>query len=159
VAQDGEAMKPKKRSRSRARNPEWPVGKPIPDFGSTDEEDAFWGSFSFADVIDAYGEKPSAANRRSPRRRKAREHVYRVRLDDAERAALQRMAERRGVRDHPRARPRTVDASAREAGRSMMRLRHEFVTCSRKRGRDTSAQAHIRIDEYAGLRCDGSRRG
>jgi len=97
VAQDGEAMKPKKRSRSRARNPEWPVGKPTPDFGSTDEEDAFWGSFSFADVIDAYGEKPSAANRRSPRRRKAREHVYRVRLDDAERAALQRMAERRGV--------------------------------------------------------------
>jgi hypothetical protein len=89
-------MKPKKRSPSRSRNPEWPVGKPIPDFGSTEEEDAFWGSFSFADVIDAYGEKP-AGRGHSARKRKAREHVYRVRLDDAERAALQRMAERRGV--------------------------------------------------------------
>jgi hypothetical protein len=73
------------------------VGKPIPDFGSAEEEDAFWGSFSFAELMDAYGEKPHARQRRSPRARKAREHVYRVRMDDAERTALQRMADRRGV--------------------------------------------------------------
>jgi Ribbon-helix-helix protein, copG family len=97
VAQDGEAMKPKKSSRPRAGNAKWPVGKPIPDFGTAEEEDAFWGSFSFADVMDAYGEKPRTRPRRSPQARKAREHVYRVRMDDAERAALQRMAERRGV--------------------------------------------------------------
>ena len=90
-------MKPRKSPRRRAGNPEWPVGKPIPDLGSAEEEDTFWGSFSFADVMDAYGEKRSARNLHSPRTRKAREHVYRVRLDDAERAALQRMAERRGV--------------------------------------------------------------
>lgn len=92
-------MKPRspKSTSTRAGNPEWPADKPIPDFASAEEEDAFWGAFSFAEVMDTYGEKPSVRKRRSPGARKAREHVYRVRLDDAERAALQRMAERRGV--------------------------------------------------------------
>ncbi|GAC1339483.1 MAG: hypothetical protein NVSMB23_08570 [Myxococcales bacterium] len=90
-------MKSKKSTKSRAGNPEWPVDKPIPDFASVEEEDAFWGTFSFAEVMDAYGEKPSVPRRASSRARKAREHVYRVRMDDAERAALQRMAEHRGV--------------------------------------------------------------
>jgi hypothetical protein len=57
-------MKPKKSSRPRTGNTEWPVGKPIPDFVTAEEEDAFWGSFSSADVMDAYGEKPHARPRR-----------------------------------------------------------------------------------------------
>lgn len=81
----------------RRPKPEWPVGKSIPAFDDLEEEDVFWQSYRWNDVMDAHGEArptlPEAAAPPLP----AREHVYRVRLDDAEMAALRELARRRGV--------------------------------------------------------------
>ncbi len=89
------AKRPQRDSARPIRKREWPVGKPIPNFADAAEEDLFWGSYSFADVMDAQGEKKPAGG--PVHRHKPRRHVYRIRLDDAEREALLRMAERRGV--------------------------------------------------------------
>ena len=73
--------------------PEWPADKPIPEFVSAEEEDTFWGSYSFAEVMESGGEELV----HEPLSRQVRGHVYRIRLDDAELTALQQLAHRRGV--------------------------------------------------------------
>ena len=82
-------MKTKKPDR-----PEWPVGKQIPSFKSSAEEEAFWLSHSFDDVMDAKGEElkyePQAT-------RRPRKHVYNIRFDYREMAVLQDLAKQRGV--------------------------------------------------------------
>jgi CopG antitoxin of type II toxin-antitoxin system len=88
MAKDSEAMKSTRRKRR------WPAGKPIPTFDTTADEEKFWLTHDFDDVMDAGGEKvvyePLAT-------RRARTHVYRVRLDDEEMSTLQALAKRRGV--------------------------------------------------------------
>ena len=88
MAQDGEPMKTKRSKKvSMGSRPEWPVGKPVPAFRDAREKDSFW---------QAYEENiPTGGPKR--RAQKAREHVYRIRFDDAEIAALHEMADRRGV--------------------------------------------------------------
>jgi CopG antitoxin of type II toxin-antitoxin system len=72
----------------------WAPGKPLPNFASAAEEERFWLSHDFDDAMDARGEEvvyePQAT-------RRARKHVYRVRLDDEEMSKLQTLARRRGV--------------------------------------------------------------
>ena len=74
--------------------PEWPAGKPLPKFKNASEEDAFWGSHSFAEDMEAGGEQLVYERGAT---RKARKHVYPVRLDDREMAILQALAKRRRV--------------------------------------------------------------
>ncbi len=72
----------------------WAPGKPLPKFATAAEEERFWLSHDFDDVMEAGGEKvvyePQAT-------RRPRTHVYRVRLDDQEMSKLQVLAKRRGV--------------------------------------------------------------
>ena len=74
---------------------EWPSDMPVPSFANPEEEDAFWQSHEFNDLMQKRGEKVPVGF--SANRAKARAHVYRIRFDDAEMSALQAMAERRGV--------------------------------------------------------------
>ena len=92
-------MTPKKKvKRTRSRKPtaatEWPIDRPLPKFRDREEEDRFWAEHSVGAVMEARGERlvyvPQAT-------RRPRTHVYRLRLDDAEMAILQGMAQRRGV--------------------------------------------------------------
>ena len=88
----------KKEKRPGARKPapvkEWPIDRPLPKFPSVEEEERFWTRHSVGAVMEARGERllyqPQAT-------RRPRTHVYRLRLDDAEMAILQKMARRRGV--------------------------------------------------------------
>jgi hypothetical protein len=86
-------MKRAKKKRS-ASKPIWPWGKPLPSFGSEEEELAFWHSHEFepppADVGEELVYRPGAS--RTPRK-----HVYQVRFSDQEMAKLQNLAKRRGV--------------------------------------------------------------
>jgi hypothetical protein len=72
----------------------WSPGKLLPTFASAAEEERFWVSHDFDDAMEAGGEEvvyePQAT-------RRARKHVYRVRLDDQEMSKLQTLARRRGV--------------------------------------------------------------
>ena len=72
----------------------WAPGKPLPKFASAAAEERFWLSHDFDEAMDAGGEdvvyQPQAT-------RRARKHVYRVRLDDQEMSKLQTLARRRGV--------------------------------------------------------------
>ena len=88
MAKDGEAMKRKQTKKS------WTPGKPLPKFATAAEEERFWLSHDFDDVMEAGGEavvyEPQAT-------RRPRAHVYRLRLDDHEMSKLQALAKRRGV--------------------------------------------------------------
>jgi hypothetical protein len=88
MAKDGDAMKRKQSKRT------WASGKPLPKFATAAEEERFWLSHDFDDVMEAGGEEvvyePQAT-------RRPRTHVYRVRLDDQEMSKLQVLAKRRGV--------------------------------------------------------------
>ncbi len=79
----------KKQTRKR-----WTPGNPLPKFATAAEEERFWLSHDFDDVMEAGGEEvvyePQAT-------RRPRTHVYRVRLDDQEMSKLQALAKRRGV--------------------------------------------------------------
>jgi hypothetical protein len=81
----------KKSTRARKR---WPADRPIPTFKTAEDEERFWLTHDFDDVMDAKGEQvvyePQAT-------RRPRTHVYRVRLDDEEMSTLQVLAKRRGV--------------------------------------------------------------
>ncbi|OGQ78493.1 MAG: hypothetical protein A2289_15540 [Deltaproteobacteria bacterium RIFOXYA12_FULL_58_15] len=72
----------------------WPWKKPLPSFATEAEEIEFWHEHEIDPPPDDVGEElvyePQAT-------RHPRAHVYRVRLDDEEMAALQRLAKRRGV--------------------------------------------------------------
>jgi hypothetical protein len=74
---------------------EWPAAKAVPTFANPEEEDTFWQSHDFNDLMERQGERAPVGF--SERRAKARAHVYRIRFDDAEMSALQAMADRRGV--------------------------------------------------------------
>jgi CopG antitoxin of type II toxin-antitoxin system len=82
-------MKKKQQAKKR-----WTPGKPLPKFATAAEEERFWLSHDFDDAMEASGEEvvyePQAT-------RRARTHVYRVRLDDREMSKLQTLARRRGV--------------------------------------------------------------
>jgi len=82
-------MKTKKTERQ-----EWPERKPIPSFKSAEEEEAFWRTHSFDDVMDAKGEELKYEPQVT---RHPRTHVYNIRFDDREMAVLQNLAKRRGV--------------------------------------------------------------
>ncbi len=88
MTKDGEAMK------IRQAKKRWTPGKPLPKFATAAEEERFWLSHDFDDVVEAGGEEvvyePQAT-------RRPRTHVYRVRLDDQEMSKLQALAKRRGV--------------------------------------------------------------
>jgi hypothetical protein len=89
MAKDGDPMTATPKGKKR-----WPPEKAIPRFKSPADEDKFWLSHDFDDLMDARGEEvvyePQAT-------RRARTHVYRVRLDDQEMAALQVLAKGHGV--------------------------------------------------------------
>lgn len=80
----------KRKSTSKKFGP----GTRVPKFRTHTEEEKFWLSHDFDDAMEASGEQvvyePQAT-------RRARQHVYRVRLDDEEMATLQALAKRRGV--------------------------------------------------------------
>ena len=80
-----------KRKQTKRR---WAPGQPLPKFATAAEEERFWLSHDFDDVMEAGGEQviyePQAT-------RRPRTHVYRVRLDDQEMSKLQVLAKRRGV--------------------------------------------------------------
>jgi hypothetical protein len=75
------------------RKPTWPAEKPLPKFKSDADEVRFWHSYDFDDGDPGEWEElvyePGAT-------RHPRKHVYRVRFDDKELAALQALARRRG---------------------------------------------------------------
>src|SRR5574342_994139 len=100
MAKDGDAVKRKQLKKT------WGPGKPLPKFATAAEEERFWLSHDFDDVMEAGGEEvvyePQATRR--PRR-----HVYRIRLDDQEMSKLQALAKRRGV---------TASVVLRELGRA-----------------------------------------
>lgn len=87
------AAKPQKKTGDRGL-PIWPKGKPIPAFKSYEAEVKFWQSYDFEPTARSEWEElvyePKATQ-------KARQHVYRLRLDDQEMALLQARAKRRGV--------------------------------------------------------------
>ena len=72
----------------------WEPGNPLPKFATAAEEERFWLSHDFDDLMEVGGEEvvyePQAT-------RRPRTHVYRVRLDDQEMSKLQALAKRRGV--------------------------------------------------------------
>ncbi len=72
----------------------WVPGKPLPKFATAAEEERFWLSHDFDDVMEAGGEEVVYAPQAT---RRPRKHVYRVRLDDREMSKLQALARRRGV--------------------------------------------------------------
>jgi hypothetical protein len=80
--------------RKKQTKKSWAPGKPLPKFATAAEEERFWLSHDFDDVMEARGEEvvyePQAT-------RRPRTHVYRVRLDDQEMSKLQALAKRRGV--------------------------------------------------------------
>ena len=86
-------MKTKKMTRKTTQK-QWPLGKPLPKLATAAEEERFWLSHDFDEVMESGGEEvvyePQAT-------RQARTHVYRVRLDDLEMSTLQALARRRGV--------------------------------------------------------------
>lgn len=82
------------KQRDDAPRPTWPRGKPLPKFKSYEEEVKFWHSYDFA---DGTREEWQALEYIPQATRHPREHVYRVRLDDQEMAALQALAKGRGV--------------------------------------------------------------
>ena len=86
-------MKTKKMTRKTTQK-QWPPGKPLPKLATAAEEERFWLSHDFDEVMESGGEEvvyePQAT-------RQARTHVYRVRLDDLEMSTLQALARRRGV--------------------------------------------------------------
>jgi hypothetical protein len=88
MATDGEAVK------IRQTKKRWAPGKPLPKFATAAEEERFWLSHDFNDVMDSGGEEvvyePQATRRPCT-------HVYRVRLDDQEMSTLQARVKRRGV--------------------------------------------------------------
>jgi len=88
MAKDGEAMK--RKSTPKKLKP----GTRVPKFKTHAEEERFWLSHDFDDAMEASSDQvvyePQAT-------RRARAHVYRVRLDDEEMATLQALAKRRGV--------------------------------------------------------------
>jgi Ribbon-helix-helix protein, copG family len=88
MAKDGEAMR--KKSTPKVLKPPTRV----PRFRTHAQEEKFWLSHDFDDVMEASSDQvvyePQAT-------RRARAHVYRVRLDDEEMATLQALARRRGV--------------------------------------------------------------
>jgi ribosomal protein L34 len=85
-------MKTKKTSRKLAQ--QWPPGKPLPKLATAAEEERFWLSHGFDEVMEASGEEVTYEPQAT---RQARTHVYRVRLDDLEMSTLQALAKRRGV--------------------------------------------------------------
>ncbi len=88
LAKDGEAMT------SRQPTKRWPPGKSIPKFETTADEERFWLSHDFDDVMEARGDEVVYEPQVT---RRPRTHVYRVRLDDEEMSTLQTLAKRRGV--------------------------------------------------------------
>lgn len=72
----------------------WMPGKALPKFATAAEEERFWLSHDFDDVMEAGGEEVAYAPQAT---RRPRTHVYRVRLDDREMSKLQALAKRRGV--------------------------------------------------------------
>jgi hypothetical protein len=78
-------VEPKKRTKATPR---------VPKFKSHADEETFWRTHSFDEVMDTSSDQvvyePQAT-------RRARQHVYRVRLDNNEMATLQALARRRGV--------------------------------------------------------------
>ncbi len=89
MAKDGEPMTAIPKGKKR-----WPSEKALPRFESPADEDKFWLSHDFDDLMDARGKEvvyePQAT-------RRVRTHVYRVRFDDQEMAALQALAKGHGV--------------------------------------------------------------
>lgn len=81
-------MKKKQAKRS------WAPGKPLPKFATAAEEERFWLTHDFDDVMEAGGEEVVYEPQVT---RRPRTHVYRVRLDDKEMSKLQALAKRRGV--------------------------------------------------------------
>jgi len=81
-------------SRKAVARKERPVDRPLPNFRDIEEEERFWAGHSVGAAMQARGEQlvyqPQAT-------RRPRTHVYRLRLDDAEMALLQRMARQRGI--------------------------------------------------------------
>ena len=69
-------------------------GTRVPKFKTHAEEEKYWLSHDFDDAMEASTDQvvyePQAT-------RRARAHVYRLRLDDEEMATLQALAKRRGV--------------------------------------------------------------
>jgi hypothetical protein len=100
VAKERETMKKSTaklawlKQRDDAPRPRWPRNKPLPTFKSYEEEVRFWHAYDFEDGSpeDWQDLKYIPQATRHPR-----EHVYRVRFDDQEMAALQAIAKRRGV--------------------------------------------------------------
>ena len=98
---DDQAMKKKKRTTKKATIktgerglPLWPKGKAVPKFKSPQEEAEWWESNDLAAPVESAWEAVEYHPRET---HKAREHVYRVRLNDEEMATLQMLAKRRGV--------------------------------------------------------------
>lgn len=81
-------------ARRAAKKKPWPSGKPIPNFRSLAEEEAFWQSHEFE---DGPGSEWQQLEYEPQATRHPRTHVYRVRLDDQEMAKLQALAKGRGV--------------------------------------------------------------
>jgi hypothetical protein len=82
------------RKRTRKKKATWPRGKPIPAFGTEAEEAQFWESHRLESGVAADWEELIYEPRATSR---PRSHVYRIRLDDKEMAALQALSRRRGV--------------------------------------------------------------
>lgn len=76
------------------RRKQWPPGKPFPAFKSHAEEERFWLTHDFDDLMEA-GSEEVVYEPQAPRR--PRVHVYRIRFDDEEMATLQALARQRGV--------------------------------------------------------------
>lgn len=93
MEKDGETMNAKTKEPKKSLKP-WPPHKPFPKFRTFEEEEKFWLSHDFSNLMEAGSEEvvyvPQAT-------RRPREHVYRVRFDNEEMAKLQTLAKRRGV--------------------------------------------------------------
>ena len=87
MAKDGETMK--KSTPKKVK-----TGTRVPKFKTHAQEETFWLTHDFDDAMGASSEQVVYEPQST---RRAREHVYRVRLDDEEMAKLQALAKRRGV--------------------------------------------------------------
>ena len=87
-------MRRTRRSQLSPRRVPWPADQPLPSFTSLAEEERFWLTHEVAEGRPSEWEElvyePQAT-------RHPRQHVYRIRFDDREMAALQALAQRRGV--------------------------------------------------------------
>jgi hypothetical protein len=89
MAKEHSSMTARKKSK-----PVWPADKPIPQFRDYAEELRFWERYDFEDGPAAQWEEVRFT---PPRPRHSRRHVYRIRFDDREIAALRDLAQRRGM--------------------------------------------------------------